>query len=334
MQEFTRSGKRKLLGERATQSVAMADAEAAFSIANVQRDTALAWLAAYYAEQEARIVNDQVIAVQAETQAVESAYGQGRGNSADVLAARGMLALTQDQASAAAYRVRAGRIALARFIGEDAQRPLLTRPNIDVLPPHVHDSAQFDEQLRMHPDLQLLERQQEIAETDAKIARAERLTNWSVELSYGWRGPMFDDMISLEVAVPLKINRGNRQNREVASRLALASAAKAQREDMYREHLADVRAMRDEWATVKSRHDNYQQHILPLARDRSAAVAAAYRGGKAMLEQVIAARRNEIDVSLQALQLDAEIARLWAGLSFLTTITSDANVAGSTGNQP
>jgi outer membrane protein TolC len=334
MQEFTRSGKRKLLSERATQSVAMADAEAAFSLANVQRDTALAWLAAYYAEHEAQLVNEQVTAVQGEMQAVESAYGQGRGNSADVLAARGMVALTQDQASAAAYRVRSARIALARFIGDDAQRPLVTRPNIDVLPPHVHDGAQFDEQLRLHPDLQLLERQQEIAETDAKIARAERSTNWSVELSYGWRGPMFDDMVSLEVAVPLQINRGNRQNPEIASRLALASAAKAQREDVFREHLAEVRAMRDEWNTVKSRHDNYQNNILPLARDRSVAAAAAYRGGKAMLEQVIAARRNEIEVSLQALRLDAEIARLWASLSFLTTITSNENVAGIAGNQP
>jgi len=95
-----------------------------------------------------------------------------------------------------------------------------------------------------------------------------------------------------------------------------------------------VRAMRDEWTTVKSRHDNYQKTILPLARDRSAAATAAYRGGKAMLEQVIAARRNEIEMSLQALRLDAEIARLWASLSFLTTITSDANVVGSAGNQP
>jgi outer membrane protein TolC len=334
MQEFTRSGKRNLLNERATQSIAMADAEAANSIANVQRDTALAWFSAYYAERAAQIVKEQVTVVEAEAQAVESAYGQGRGNSADVLAARGMLALTQDQASAATSRVRSARIALARFIGDDAQRPLLTRPNVDVLPSHVHESAQFDEQLRMHPDLQLLERQEEIAATDAKLARAERLTKWSVEVSYAWRGPMYDDMISLEVAVPLQINRHDRQDPEIASRLSLAAAAKAQREDAYREHVAEVRAMRDEWTTVKSRHDNYQQNILPLARDRSAAAAAAYRGGKAMLEQVIAARRNEIDVSLQALQLDAEIARLWASLSFLTTITSDASVAGGTGTQP
>jgi outer membrane protein TolC len=188
--------------------------------------------------------------------------------------------------------------------------------------------------LRLHPDLQLLERQVEIAETDAKIARAERLTKWSVELSYAWRGPMFDDMISLEVAVPLQINRHDRQDPEIASRLSLAAAAKAQREDMYREHLAEVRAMRDEWITAKSRHDNYQQNILPLARDRSVAAAAAYSGGKAMLEQVIAARRNEIDLSLQALQLDAEIARLWASLSFLTTTTGDASGASGTETQP
>jgi outer membrane protein TolC len=334
MQEFPSADKRRLFADRATQSVAMADAEQALNVANVQRDTALAWLSAYYAEQQAQVMREQVTVVQAEAQAVESAYAQGRGNSADVLAARGMVALTQDQASDAAYRVRSSRVALARFIGDAAQRPLLTRPNIDTLPPHVHDSVQLDEQLRQHPDLQLLERQQLIAETDAKIAKAERHPNWSVELSYGRRGPLFDDMLSLEVAVPLQINRGDRQNRELASRLALASAAKAQREDMYREHMANVRAMRDEWTTARSRYENYQKNILPLARDRSAAAEAAYRGGKTALEQVLAARRNEIDMSLQALQLEAGIARLWAGLSFLTIVGSDTSTASAAGDQP
>jgi outer membrane protein TolC len=240
-----------------------------------------------------------------------------------------MLALTQDQASDVAYRVRAARIALARFIGDAALRPVITRPNIDTLPPHVHQGGQLDAQLRLHPDLQLLERQQQIAETEAKIARAERQANWSVELSYGRRGPLYDDMISLEVSVPLQINRGNRQNREVASRLALASAAKAQREDMYREHLADVRIMVDEWSSARSRHTRYRETILPLARDRSAATEAAYRGGKAMLEQVIAARRNEIEMALQAVQLEAEIARLWASVSFLAANEINTSIAGT-----
>ena len=54
----------------------------------------------------------------------------------------------------------------------------------------------------------------------------------------------------------------------------------------------------------------------------------AYRGGKAMLTEVLAARRAEIDVRLLALQLEADTARLWAQLNFLLPS------AGSSGASP
>ncbi|MES2352677.1 MAG: TolC family protein, partial [Pseudomonadota bacterium] len=56
---------------------------------------------------------------------------------------------------------------------------------------------------------------------------------------------------------------------------------------------------------------------LPLAGERSQAVLAAYRGGKATLAEVLAARRNESETRMQALQLELDTARLWAQLNFL-----------------
>ena len=50
---------------------------------------------------------------------------------------------------------------------------------------------------------------------------------------------------------------------------------------------------------------------------RTQATLAAYRGAKATLTDVLLARRSEIDVRLQALQLDTDTARLWAQLNFL-----------------
>jgi hypothetical protein len=46
-------------------------------------------------------------------------------------------------------------------------------------------------------------------------------------------------------------------------------------------------------------------------------VLSAYRGGKAGLADVLAARRNEIEVRVQALQLEMETARLWAQINFM-----------------
>ena len=43
----------------------------------------------------------------------------------------------------------------------------------------------------------------------------------------------------------------------------------------------------------------------------------AYRGGKSTQAEVLSARRAELEARLQALQLEAETARLWARLTFL-----------------
>ena len=49
---------------------------------------------------------------------------------------------------------------------------------------------------------------------------------------------------------------------------------------------------------------------------------ASYRGGKASQAEVLAARREETQMQLQAVELETEIARLWAQINFLVPNTS------------
>jgi outer membrane protein TolC len=80
---------------------------------------------------------------------------------------------------------------------------------------------------------------------------------------------------------------------------------------------AEVRAMIAEWDNGRERSARYQRELVPLAMERAQAMLGAYRGGKAGLGDVLAARRSEIDVRLEALKLERETARLWAQLNFL-----------------
>ncbi len=63
---------------------------------------------------------------------------------------------------------------------------------------------------------------------------------------------------------------------------------------------------------------------------------AAYRGSKASLMDVLSARRGEIDARQQALQLEADAARVWAQLNFLVPDESvlPARMAGAAGEKP
>ena len=75
--------------------------------------------------------------------------------------------------------------------------------------------------------------------------------------------------------------------------------------------------MIQEWESDRERLARYQRELVPLSKERSRATLTAYQGGKTALGEVLLARRNETEVRLQALQLEADTARLWAQLNFL-----------------
>jgi outer membrane protein TolC len=110
----------------------------------------------------------------------------------------------------------------------------------------------------------------------------------------------------------------------LSAKLATVEQVKAERDDMLLAHVAETRAMINEWENGRERLARYERELIPLAKERATAALAAYRGGKANLADVLMARRTEIDVRLQGLQLAAETARLWAQLNFL--FPSDAAV--------
>jgi outer membrane protein TolC len=314
MQEFTRADKREARAERFEREADKALAERGARIASIQRDTALAWLDRYYAEAMAAVVSEQSGAARMEIDASEGAYRSGKGNLADVLAARAALIGLDDRASEVSRKVSASKIALARWIGSAAEAPLAAKPMADAI---QLDPRMLDEELEHHPQVAVLAKQEAIAAAEVRVAQANKTADWSLALMYSQRGSAYSNMVSVNVSVPLQWDQKNRQDREVAAKLAMLDQARAEREDMLRAHIAEVRAMLAEWENDRERSTRYGRELLPLASERTQATLAAYRGGKASITDVLLSRRNEIDVRLQALQLDMDTARLWAQLNFL-----------------
>jgi outer membrane protein TolC len=314
MQEMTRGEKRELRAQRYAGEANKAAAEKAAAIASIDRNTALAWLDRYYAEAMARVIAEQAEQVKAEIVAAEGAYRGGRGTQADVIAAHGTLAGLEDRASELRRRVLTAKTNLGRWIGEGADLPLAPRPAFDTVPLAAHS---LEADLRQHPEIAVLARQEEIAATEARLAQASSTPDWSLELAYQQRGPNFANMVSVGISLPLPWDKGNRQDREVASKLALAEQARAQREEMLRAHVAEVRVMITEWESGRERLGRYERDLIPLAGERTKATLAGYQGGRTSVADLLLARRNETEVRVQAVQLEMETARLWAQLSFL-----------------
>ena len=317
MQEFTREGKRRLRSQALTQEAEKFLIEKNQALATIQRDTALAWLDRYYAEAMVNAIAEQAVQVKFAIQAAEGAYRAGRGKLAEVFMAKTALAAIDDRTSEMRRQVTKARQSLSRWIDVLANAPLSDKPDIKTL---RYSLEGIEAQLAHHPQIATLSKQEEIALSELKLAEANVKPDWSAEIAFSQRGPAYSNMVSVGVSLPWQWDRAHRQNREVWSKLALLEKAKALREEALRTHIAEIRSLINEWEIGKERLARYQNELIPLANQRTDTTVTAYRGGKSDLAEVLNARRDQIELNIQALQFEASVARTWAELNFLFPI--------------
>lgn len=314
MQELTRADKRSARARRAEREVDLAKVTRQATIAELQRDTALAWLERSYRESLRDLLQAQIAQAEIQSQAAETLYRSGRGSQAEVFAARGSVEQLRDGLAQAEREVAVATTQLGRWVGESASQSLAPRPAL-ALPTWTEGA--LAENLTQHPRIAAAAQQEAIADSDAALARAARSSDWSVELMYSQRGPAYSNMVSINLSVPLQWDQKNRQDRELAARLAGIDETRSRREELQRAHEAEVRAMLQEWRSHEDRLRRYDALLLPLATQRSEAALVAYRSGTGPLPAVLDARRSEVDVRMERLRIELDRARIWAQLNYL-----------------
>ena len=321
-QEFTRSEKRKARQARFDREADAATAAQAAAHADLDREVALAWLGRHFEEARRVLLLRQREQARLQIDAAEALLRGARGSPADVLAARSLVEQLGDRLAESDQRIAVATNALARWVGPAANGPLAPPPAFDALPFSDDDLAA---RLEHHPQLAMMTRQVDVARAQAEMARAERQSDWSVEFMYSQRGPAYSNMVSVNVSIPLRWNRKDRQDRELAAELSTVEAMRAEREEAVRAHEAEVRDMLLESRSKRERLRRYDGALLPLAQDRTKSALAAYRAGSGLLAAVLEARRNEIDVQFERLQLERDVARLWAQLNYLVPSGHDGS---------
>jgi outer membrane protein TolC len=324
MQEFTRDDKRQARAARFEREAEVAQAGRTQMLANLQRDTALAWLDRYYQERIREVLTAQRDEARLQVEAADAAYRGARGSQADVFAARTAVAQIEDRIAQADLQIATAKSRLARWIGDSAGLPLGTAPAMEAA---TVESTGVEVHVLHHPQIDLLLKQEQVARADVDVAQANKRADWSAELMYSQRGPAYSNMISINFSIPLQLDRKNRQDRELAAKLALIDQLQAQRDEVTREHVADVRTWLQQWRSSRDRLARYDSSLLPLAAERARAAAAAYRGGSAPLATVLEARRMEIDIRLERVRLEMENAGAWAQLEYLIPQTGLGSLA-------
>ena len=138
-----------------------------------------------------------------------------------------------------------------------------------------------------------------------------------LEVGYGQRRPYFDNMLTVMVSFDLPLRASERQDRDIASKLAEVEQARAMREDTLRMHTAEVRGWLADFDAAGRRIERFEGVLLPLSRDRRGAALAAYQGGRGELGGVLEAERAVTEIDLALVQALAERAKAWANLNYL-----------------
>ena len=314
MQEFTREDKLRARTTRFEREAETAEAARSVALANLRRDTAIAWLERYYQEKMLAILRTQRTEAVLQIEAADATYRAGRGAQADLFAARGAVAQIDDQTLLAERRIATAGARLERWVGEYSRRALGPAPDLAAVRLEVTNLAA---QLADQPQIAMLRRQEEVARAGADVARSNKRADWTAELMYSQRGPGYSNMVSFNLSIPLQLDQKNRQDRDVAATLALAEQAREQREEALREMVAETHAWLLEWRNNRERLAHHDAKLLPLATERSRAALASYRAGSGPLAAVLEARRMEIEIHIDHLRIEMETARAWAQLEYL-----------------
>ncbi len=322
VQELTRADKRSARTRRAEGEADLAAAMRQATLADLQREAATAWLERSFQEATASLLQGQIVQAELQVQAAETLYRAGKGAQAEIYAARGAVEQLRDALAQAERQAAVATTQLGRWVGDEAQQPLGARPTLTL--PAWADGALADglhqrlpQLLHQHPQIAAAAQQEALAGSEAALARAAQSADWSVELMVSQRGPAYSNMVSFNLSLPLQWDQKNRQDRELAARLAELDEARARRQDMQRAHQADVRALLQQWQSHADRLRRYDAALLPLAEQRSDAALTAYRSGTGPLTAVLEARRSHTDVRMERLRIELDRARIWAQLRYL-----------------
>ena len=322
-QEFQPGRTRQLTRRRMEQSASAMEAAIGDRRRTVQREVRRTWAELAYLVRAREIVASQMDWVEQMRSSARARYASGQGTQIEVLQAGLDVAMLREQLLDIDRDEAMRRAQLGRWIGqEEAMRAgpfsLPARAELEPL-------ALLEQRLLQHPAQVDFERRIEAAETGIDVAEQRKLPGWMLDVSYGFRDGEMDgasrpDMLSAMVSVDLPLFRGNRQDREVSAARADARAL----HEMHEDHQREMQAMLAEaWSVARRTIELerlYESDLVPLAEQSVQAALLAYRSNRAMVDDVILARRTALETWLKHLRLVADRAQAQYDIDYLVGV--------------
>ncbi len=285
------------------------------------------WLTLYLGQRSEQLLEESRPLFRDLRNVTRSLYAVGRKNQQDVLRAELELGRLKEQLIQARGQQRQARAALARWIGDLAERPLPgTLPSL----PAVADLARLEQGLETHPRLRASDAELEAQAAEVALASEQRKPGWALDLGYAYRdgelpdGQPRSDFVTLGVTFELPFLRRNALDNQLTAALETRNAVELQREALRRELEGLLEVTHARWTELGQRLALYEGEILAQSSATAQAAKLAYQADNADFADVMRAAIDELDARLEYLRLQVERARSQAVLAYLGVHDHDA----------
>jgi len=298
-QEWLSTQKRAARQAAADAMVGRETAAVLVTAADVRLQTGLAYLDAYFAGEALKLTAQTEHHAHEELEAARARLSSASASSQEVLAVASARGVAEDESAEVQQQQAAAQATLARWVGQ----------GIDDLAAPVALVAPAEQSfVASHPAVLAAQRDVELARKEAEMARTNRMPNWSWEVSYGQRAG-YPDMVSFGVSIPLTVAPAQRQDRDVASKMALVDKAEAALAEATRMATGEYRALSSDAKRLAERVERYRASVVMPSQQRTTAALAGYRSNQVPLVTLFEARHAEVEAHRKLLALQRDLAK-------------------------
>ena len=305
-QEWTSRDKRDARRAAADAAVDREAVTLQSALANTRLQTVLAYVDAFYACEALKLTTLMAHHAHEELALSRARVASANGSDQEMLDRAGALGIAEDDAAEVAQQQAVANVALDRWVGRHSDEL------VAITPFPVPGEASY---VARHPAVMALRRDNDVAVRAVDVAAADRNPNWTWEVGYAQRTG-FSDLFTVGVSIPLPIARAQRQDRATASKLALVERADADLAESVRTATAEFRSLVANRQRLQERIARYQQGVVTVAEQRTAAATAGYRSNQTTLGTLFEARHAEVETRRKLLTLQRDLARTEAELAF------------------
>ncbi|WP_312292986.1 TolC family protein [Atlantibacter hermannii] len=315
MQTFVSADKRERKADTLLAQSASASAQEQVIRAQLQRDTAQAWLDLALSEKAAQAAQQLLKETGRQIPVQRSGVASGSAAASSTLSLQSALSAMRDNLTLAERDVSLAQTRLYQLTGETFDGVAGALPRYQRLPA---EPQTLEQGVSVHPEVVLAAREADVAKARSAQSAVASKPDVGVEVYYARRAEAYGDLAGVMFTVGMPIFQSHRQDKDYAADVSRAMEANDRLSQATRDRVALVRSLVAEYQAAQTLWRRKQEEIVPLSQQRLKVVTAEYRSGQAALDAVLDARRSLLDAQLSAINAEKEMAQRWAAVRYLT----------------